>query len=72
MIWARVKAEEQDVGSRGKPSPKSEDEGWEKVESHAVGTVKNGEKAEGDWEGIVGFFHPFWSASPLEGTELLL
>jgi hypothetical protein len=33
---------------------------WENVESYTVGTAKNGEKADKEWDGIVGFFHPFW------------
>jgi len=39
------------------------DEEWENVESYAAGTAKNGEKADKEWDGIVGFFHPFWYAS---------
>ncbi|KAI9712618.1 MAG: hypothetical protein M1812_006798 [Candelaria pacifica] len=62
LISARVKAEEQEFILRENPSPKSDDGGWEKVESHAVGTARNGEKAETDWEGVVGFFHPFCNA----------
>ncbi len=37
-----------------------EDAGWEKVDAHTTGTSKNGGKADADWDGIVGFFHPFW------------
>lgn len=38
-----------------------DDDGWEKVdEAYAVGTARNGEKADDEWDGIVGFFHPFW------------
>lgn len=35
---------------------------WENVEAYAAGTAKNGEGGKGDeeWNGIVGFFHPFW------------
>ena len=33
---------------------------WENVESYAAGTAKNGEKGDKEWDGIVGFFHPFW------------
>ena len=32
---------------------------WESVEAYATGTARNGEKAEKEWDGIVGFFHPF-------------
>ena len=34
------------------------DDDWEKVESTA--SAPNGEVPKGDWEGIIGFFHPFW------------
>lgn len=33
---------------------------WENVEAYAVGSAKNGVKADKEWDGIVGFFHPFW------------
>lgn len=36
---------------------------WENVEGYAAGTVGNGEKANREWDGIIGFFHPFWYAS---------
>jgi alpha-1,2-mannosyltransferase len=35
----------------------SSDDDWENVEAEAVASAGNGEK---DWDGIVGFFHPFW------------
>jgi alpha-1,2-mannosyltransferase len=35
---------------------------WENVDAYAVGTAKNGEKGEREWDGVVGFFHPFWYA----------
>jgi alpha-1,2-mannosyltransferase len=33
---------------------------WEDVDAYTTGTAKNGEKADPEWDGIVGFFHPFW------------
>ncbi|EAQ84030.1 hypothetical protein CHGG_10434 [Chaetomium globosum CBS 148.51] len=41
-----------------------EDGEWEKVDAHTTGTSKNGDKGSGDddWDGIVGFFHPFCNA----------
>jgi alpha-1,2-mannosyltransferase len=33
---------------------------WENVDSYALGTAKNGEKGEEEWDGVVGFLHPFW------------
>lgn len=38
---------------------------WESVDAYAAGSAKNGEKGEEEWDGIVGFFHPFWFASPI-------
>ncbi|KAI6708778.1 hypothetical protein PZA11_007761 [Diplocarpon coronariae] len=36
---------------------------WETVDAYAVGTAKNGQKnGETEWNGIVGFFHPFCNA----------
>jgi alpha-1,2-mannosyltransferase len=40
----------------------SEDGDWEKVESYATGTAPNGGKPGRDWNGVVGFFHPFCNA----------
>ncbi|KAI9680516.1 MAG: asparagine-linked glycosylation protein [Caeruleum heppii] len=39
-----------------------EDDDWETVESYAVGMAKNGDKAEREWAGVIGFFHPFCNA----------
>jgi len=44
----------------GQKSSSDEDGGWETVDSYALGTSCNGGKGEKDWDGIVGFFHPFW------------
>jgi alpha-1,2-mannosyltransferase len=38
-------------------SRKDSDEEWENVEAYAAGSAKD--KAD-DWDGVVGFFHPFW------------
>ncbi|KAB8300830.1 hypothetical protein EYC80_002758 [Monilinia laxa] len=35
---------------------------WENVESYTAGKANNGEKADKEWDGIVGFFHPFCNA----------
>jgi len=36
------------------------DDDWETVDSLAAPSIGNGEKAPREWDGIVGFFHPFW------------
>lgn len=37
-----------------------DNEEWETVDAYATGTAKNGEIGDKEWDGIVGFFHPFW------------
>jgi len=56
----RVRIEEEAVRSFYRRSQKSEDDDWEKIESYGAATSTNGSLADSDWEGIVGFFHPFW------------
>ncbi|KAK0099425.1 asparagine-linked glycosylation protein [Cadophora gregata] len=47
----------------GKEKQRRDSDEWETVDSYAVGTAKNGEKAvDAEWDGIVGFFHPFCNA----------
>jgi alpha-1,2-mannosyltransferase len=55
-------AEEERALEVDKDGRGNSDEEWENIESFAVGTAKNGEKADREWDGIVGFFHPFWYA----------
>lgn len=59
FILERVKLEEE-VFRKQKRTQKAEDEDWEKVEGYSVGTAPNGATAAEEWEGVVGFFHPFW------------
>ena len=33
---------------------------WQKVEKTGIGTTENSPPVKDDWNGIVGFFHPFW------------
>ena len=60
ILFSDVGAEEKDYRVKKRLSPKSDDEDWEKVESYVSGSAKNGDVAEDEWEGVVGFFHPFW------------
>jgi alpha-1,2-mannosyltransferase len=55
--------EEEKILAEDQGARRDSDEEWENVESYAAGTAKNGEKADKEWDGIVGFFHPFWYAS---------
>src|SRR5579862_8371205 len=60
QLFSRVQAEEQDL-RRGKGEVAGvEEDGWETVESHVPGSAVNGGRAPKEWEGVVGFFHPFW------------
>ena len=73
LIRARVRAEEDDYRSkatRQAPAPttvKAEDEeDWEKVEGYtgnnglSASSSSTGTDEKSDWDGVVGFFHPFW------------
>ncbi len=64
-ILARVKLEEAQYQLSASQSPKTDDGEWEKVEKHTAGSAKNGGEADDEWEGTIGFFHPFWSVQPL-------
>lgn len=59
QILEMVEADEKEFLAKG--GDRQEDcEEWETVEAYTTGTSKNGETAEREWDGIVGFFHPFW------------
>ena len=60
-ILRRVVVEEEAVQNfnRNLQRP-AEDDDWEQIESYGAASAKNGGQAEDEWEGIVGFFHPFW------------
>lgn len=62
-IVNKVKSEQTKYEARyGKPQSSS-DEDWEKV-GGAIGKVASREgKVDENWEGIIGFFHPFWYAA---------
>jgi alpha-1,2-mannosyltransferase len=57
-ILELVATEEKEYAAEGENRRDSDD--WENVDAYATGTAKNGEKADREWDGIVGFFHPFW------------
>lgn len=59
QIVERVEEEEKALKVQMEGRRDSEEE-WENVESYAAGSIGNGEKAEKEWDGVVGFFHPFW------------
>lgn len=72
-VIARARSDEEELlkSLRAKGASSAEDEDWEKVDSTAgPGGVKtpsssdsgagDGAKRPDDWDGIIGFFHPFW------------
>lgn len=61
-ILTRVKIEEKAVESFYRKNGKHEDEDWEKVESHRPTSDIIGGQSDDEWEGIIGFFHPFCNA----------
>ncbi|PVI07762.1 glycosyltransferase family 4 protein [Periconia macrospinosa] len=60
LLLARAATEQRAYESDHKA--KKEDDDWEEVEASMVGSAENGGKADRDWSGVVGFFHPFCNA----------
>ncbi|TAQ83417.1 hypothetical protein B7494_g8259 [Chlorociboria aeruginascens] len=60
QILETVDTDEKEFIAKGGERRDSDE--WENVEAYAVGSSKNGEKADKEWDGIVGFFHPFCNA----------
>ena len=44
----------------------TEDDDWEKIVPSPIGSAVNGAKADAEWNGVVGFFHPFWYKSKFD------
>jgi alpha-1,2-mannosyltransferase len=59
LLLDRVAAETRSLGP-APPTKSREDDDWEKVGGPPSGSTGNGGAADADWNGIVGFFHPFW------------
>ncbi|KAL8956886.1 MAG: hypothetical protein Q9193_005704 [Seirophora villosa] len=62
ILLARVKVEESQYQLSAQHSTRSDDGDWEKVDKHAAGSAPNRTEPGDDWEGIIGFFHPFCNA----------
>jgi alpha-1,2-mannosyltransferase len=60
LIVEKARAEAREANKKRSRPPSRDDEDWEKVEGYAAGSAKNGGRAEADWHGMIGFFHPFW------------
>lgn len=73
QIVSQVRAEEEEFQSKCARSPaqtETVEEDWEKVDSSSSSCLTPGsDKIPGDgnddWDGIIGFFHPFWYVRPL-------
>ncbi|RAK82406.1 alpha-1,2-mannosyltransferase ALG11 [Aspergillus fijiensis CBS 313.89] len=63
-IVSRVRAEEEELARKRSTKPAStEDEDWEKVDtSSSASSGTAGTRTSDDWNGIIGFFHPFCNA----------
>lgn len=64
-VITQVRQDQEAYETKEKVSPRSEDDEWEKVEGYAVGSAENGQKggSETQWEGTIGFLHPFCNAA---------
>jgi alpha-1,2-mannosyltransferase len=60
LLLARVAKEQRDYDAGHGSGKHRDDDEWEQVEASTVGSAVNGGKADKDWSGLVGFFHPFW------------
>lgn len=56
-LRSRVQSEAASFSSR---QTAAEDEDWEKVEGYNSESSSGKGTPQSDWEGVVGFFHPFW------------
>jgi alpha-1,2-mannosyltransferase len=62
LLLDRVATETKNFEAEHKEKSKEDDDDWEKIVPSPIGSAVNGGKADADWKGIVGFFHPFWYA----------
>lgn len=59
LLLARVASETKTFEAQQK-NKKKEDEDWEQVGNTLPGSAVKDGQADSGWDGIVGFFHPFW------------
>ena len=59
LLLARVASETRTYEAGHERQRRAEDE-WEEIDVTATGSADNGGQAESGWDGIIGFFHPFW------------
>lgn len=64
-LLAQVAKEQEEADSHDVATvSRTDNDDWEKLEAHALGSSENGQKAsaETEWAGVVGFLHPFCNA----------
>lgn len=61
-VLSNTKSEQEDHHEKERVSVTSEEPDWVEVESQPGGSATNGAQAPEDWEGVVGFLHPFCNA----------
>jgi alpha-1,2-mannosyltransferase len=61
QILDLVEQEEKEFQAENRERDDSDD--WENIDGHTTATANNGEKADKEFDGLVGFFHPFWYAA---------
>lgn len=61
-ILAKTESEEEDYDENSRVSSQTEDPDWVEVENYPAGSATNGGSESNDWDGVVGFLHPFCNA----------
>lgn len=69
QILQLTEDEEREFLAKGGDRRSSDEEEWESIDAYATGTAKNGEKADPEWDGFIGFFHPFWWVIFISGRQ---
>jgi alpha-1,2-mannosyltransferase len=59
LLLARVAKETKQYEAE-RQNRSREDDDWENVVPSPADSTVNGGTADSEWDGIVGFFHPFW------------
>ena len=62
VLQATSKQEEEDYHEKEKVSPKSEEADWVEVEDQPSLVASSAKEISYDWDGIIGFLHPFCNA----------
>lgn len=62
LLLARVQGEREELEARAKSSSSAVEDEWEKVDK-SRSVSEDGDEGDRKWNGIIGFFHPFWCVS---------